>query len=80
MSTCGHCETKIHWHRVNGKPKIFEDKDGTILHVCTPLPDKNIDHRLLANTITRVSELETSLEQLKNEFVNYKQRQNNFEG
>jgi len=80
LSNYHYCGTKIYWHRVNGKPKIFEDKDGTIRHVCNPLPDKNIDHILLASTITRVSELETSLEQLKNEFVNYKQRQNNFEG
>ena len=80
MSNWHYCGTRIYWHRVNGKPKIFEDKDGTILHICNPLPDKNIDHRLLASTITRVSKLETSLEQLKNEFVNYKQRQNNFEG
>ncbi len=80
MSRCSPCGKEIHWRRVNGKPKIFEDKDGTIRHVCNPLPDKNNDHKLLANTITRVSELETSLEQLKNEFVNYQQRQSNFEG
>ena len=62
MSHCKYCGKEIHWHRVDGKPKAFEDKDGTVFHHCSPFPEKNSDHKLLTSTITRVSNSETVLE------------------
>ena len=64
MSLCKYCGKEIHWHRVNEKPKAFEDKDGTVFHHCNHLPDKNGDHKLLTSTITRVSKFEALLKDI----------------
>jgi len=64
MSRCKYCGKEIHWHRVNEKPRAFEDKDGRVFHACSKLPDTTGDHNLLTSTITRVSKLEIMVENI----------------
>jgi len=74
LSNWHYCGTKIYWHRINGKPKIFEDKDGTIAHVCNPLTDKKNDHKLITSTITRVSQSESNIGSNQKEITEIKIR------
>ena len=83
---CKWCKKSINILQTNdGAWKAFEDASASVAHKCPEYVDfeskiSSDDHVLLTQTITRISKLEYSLEGLKNEFVNYKQRQNNIEG
>jgi len=68
---CEGCKKLIHILQINnGSWKAFEDATATTFHKCTEyvnLKSKtpSNDHILLTETITRVSQVEINLEQIK---------------
>ena len=68
---CKWCKKLIYILKINdGSWKAFEDAAATILHTCAEyvnLKSKtpSNDHILLTETITRVSQVECKLEQIK---------------
>ncbi len=68
---CEGCQKSIHILRINdGSWKAFEDETATTLHKCPEyvnLKSKSSDneHVLLAITVSRVSQAERRLEQIK---------------
>ena len=65
MNSCKFCGLKIFWRNNNDKWLQFEDKAGSSQHKCIEYQKGKEyqiydDHKLLAKTITRVSELEKS--------------------
>lgn len=72
MTTCKFCGLKIFFVNVDGRPLPFEDQNGTVYHDCPKLKkyqQQNNDHNLLTKTITRVSQLETLVEELKKKLM-----------
>ena len=69
MTDCKFCGIEIFWNDIDGKMIPFEDQNGTIFHRCPKLKkqyvEPNLDHILLTQTITRVSQLEHMMEQIK---------------
>ena len=69
MTICKFCGLKIFFVNVNGKPVQFEDEGGTVYHNCPKLKKQNRhqndDHLLLTQTITRLSQLESIVSELK---------------
>lgn len=63
-SFCKYCNEKIYWHIGHKRP--FQDPDGQTTHICKQFPanGKINDHKLLTETITRVSELERKVEEI----------------
>ena len=68
---CKYCKKLIYLLQMNdGSWKAFDDETATIAHKCTEY-EKNKsktpsnDHTLLTETITRVSQVEIKLEQIK---------------
>ena len=79
MSVCNYCNKQIHWFKINGKNKPFDDSAGTTYHQCEQFKQAHktieqrlldleermqIDHNLLVKMISKNNGLE---ERLKNE-------------
>ena len=68
---CEGCQKSIHILRINdGSWKAFEDSSATVPHECAEYVNlvsktSSNDHVLLTETITRVSQIECKLEQIK---------------
>ena len=73
MTICKFCPLEIFWGENNGKSIYFEDICQTIIHKCPGLQQKksikNNDHLLLTQTISRVSALERTIDELKKKSV-----------
>jgi len=66
---CHFCSVKLYPSK-DGSKKFYEDESQTVVHVCPKLNQKKDyskldEHRLLTSTITRVSQLEHMMEQIK---------------
>jgi len=68
---CKACKKLIYILQINdGSWKAFEDSSGTVHHKCAEYVNlvsktSSNDHVLLTETITRVSQIEHELEQIK---------------
>lgn len=66
-SVCRYCKTSIHWSKINGISRPFEDSIFTIPHKCPNIPKRNdhSEHVMLTQAISRISELERQVSQLQ---------------